>query len=633
MFSKFFGVLQKVGQSLMIPVSVLPAAGLLVAFGRLLKDSSAENSTLVFVGNIMYAGGLAIFEQLPLIFAIGVAIGFAGQAGIAGLSAAVGYFTMTNILKVYSETQGLALPINTGVFGGILIGIVAANLYNRFHKIQLYPIFGFFSGRRFVPIVTAFAAFGLAMILTLVWPPIQTGIHDFGLSVLNSQWGPAFYAAGKRLLIPVGLHHVYYPSFLYEFGDFVTNAGTIVRGDATRYYAGDPTAGIFMASEFPLMLFGLPAAAFAMYLAAPLNKRKAVGGIMLSAALTSILTGITEPIEFAFIFVAPLLYALHVALAFGSGLLTHYFDIHLGYTFSASLIDLGVGFFNQKNSFALLIIGPFIGLVYFATFYSLIKLFNFKTPGRESDLDAQTVTTLAEETPYSTRAVEILMAIGGRANVESLDACITRLRLVVKDSNLIQKNKLKTLGAAGVMQNGQNIQIVFGVESDKIKDEIQSLMTKAIFVSPLKGRILNLDVVPDATFSQKVLGDGFAILPEEGIVYSPFDGKVVSLFPTNHAIGIETTDGIELLIHIGIDTVQMKGEGFKAFVKSGDTIRAGDKLIEFDLELVRQKAKSVLTPVIITNMDQFKELSIQMNQSVSSLAPIGELQLNHSGVL
>lgn len=260
------------------------------------------------------------------------------------------------------------MAINTGVFGGIIMGLVTANIYNRFHQIQLPAVLGFFSGKRAVPIITAVAAFGVAVLLGFVWPPIQAGIHSFGNSMMSSDLGPAFYAAGKRLLIPVGLHHVYYPPFLFQFGEFMTQAGQVVHGESARYFAGDPSAGRFMASEFPLMLFGLPAAALAMVLAAPKARRKAVGGVMLTAALTSIITGITEPIEFAFIFVAPLLYILHVVLAFGSGLLTSAFDIHLGYTFSASVIDFIIGYFNQKNSMMLFaVVGPIIAATYFTS--------------------------------------------------------------------------------------------------------------------------------------------------------------------------------------------------------------------------------------------------------------------------
>jgi glucose-specific phosphotransferase system IIA component len=628
--NQIFTTLQKVGQSLMIPVSVLPAAGLLVALGRVLKDSSG-NETLL--GKILFSGGLAIFEQLPLIFAIGVAIGFTGGAGVAGLAAAAGYFTLVNILKVTSDAQKLELAINTGVFGGILIGLVTAAIYNRYHQIKLPQIFGFFSGKRFIPIVAVAAAFGVAVILSFVWPPIQAGIHSFGNSMMSSEWGPAFYAAGKRLLIPVGLHHVYYPPFLFQFGEFTTAAGQILHGESARYFAGDPSAGLFMASEYPLMLFGLPAAALAMVLAAPKARRQAVAGVMLSAALTSIITGITEPIEFAFIFVAPLLYILHVALAFGSGMLTHYFDVHLGYTFSASAIDFVLGYFNQKNSLALFaVIGPIIGLTYFTSFYFLIKMFNFQTPGRETEKsddngDLANGSVSRGSSTQTQKARQVLAALGGKSNIEGLDACITRLRLHVKNPDLVQTEQFKKLGAAGVMKTGSNFQIIFGVESDLLKEEMKNLMTKTTFGSPSQGTIVPLSEVPDKTFADKYLGDGFAIDSSTGVLCAPIAGKIVTVFPTNHALGMETEDGLELLIHIGIDTVQMKGNGFKSHIKVGDLVKAGDRLLEYDLGLVKTQAKSNFSPIIVTNMDKVKSMKVIATGMVKNQEPVLELEL------
>ena len=326
-----FALLQRLGQALMVPVSVLPAAGLMVAAGRILTDfTKNDQSTMFHLGKIFYSSGLVVFEQLSLIFAVGVALGFTGYAGIAGLAAVTGYFAFTTVLKNYTDMMHMTTAINTGVLGGICVGFMVASLYNRYHQVRLHPVLGFFSGKRLIPILAVFSSVVLALFFAIVWPPIQNGIHAFGESVMGSPFGPSIYASVKRLLIPVGLHHVFYPSFLYEFGEFVTSSGQTVRGEATRYFAGDPTAGRFMASEFPMMIFGLPAAAYAMVLRAKPEKRKAIAGVMLSAALTSIITGITEPIEFAFTFVAPLLYLLHACLAFLSGYLTNLFDIHLG---------------------------------------------------------------------------------------------------------------------------------------------------------------------------------------------------------------------------------------------------------------------------------------------------------------
>lgn len=628
-----FSVLQKVGQSLMVPVSVLPAAGLLVALGRMMQDWAASSANgasgttaaavvvtsplLMTLGKICFSGGLAIFEQLPVVFAVGVAIGFTGGAGVAGLASAVGYFTLVNVIKVVGEARHIEMAINTGVFGGILTGLFTAVLYRRFYQTKLPPVFGFFSGKRLVPIVTAGAAIFVGIALGFIWPPIQELIKNFGAHMVNSSFGPAFYAAGKRFLIPVGLHHVYYPSFLFEFGTYTTAAGKVLHGESARYFAGDPTAGRFMASEFPLMLFGLPAACLAMVLRAEKSKRTAVAGVMLSAALTSIITGITEPIEFAFIFVAPLLFVFHVLFAFASGMLTGWFDIHLGYTFSASAIDFVLGFFNQKNSLTLFtVVGPLVGLTYFLSFYWAIGAFNLKTPGREVDGDIDVDINLSA----SDRTVEILKALGGAANIKDLDACITRLRLSVVNSSELSIPKLKALGAAGVLNaGGGNFQVIFGVESDSIKDELQTLVAQSSSVpassvkichvmAPMTGAVLSIESVPDKTFSERLMGDGLAIDPTDGTVLSPVNAVVTQLFRTHHAIGLTTEEGVELLIHVGLDTVKMKGDGFTAFVKKGDQVKAGQKLIEFDLEKVRKQAKSTISPIVVTNSGEWKGL-------------------------
>lgn len=616
--SKIFSLLQKIGQSLMIPVSVLPAAGLLVALGRILKDNFEAASMAHKVGEVFFSGGLAIFEQLPVVFAIGVAIGFTQGAGVAALAAGVGYFSLLNVLKVISGFSPEVAAINTGVFGGIAAGGLSAFIYNRFHQTTLHPVLGFFSGKRLVPILATATCILLALGLGIVWPPIQTGIHSVGTWALGSDIGPAMYAAGKRLLIPLGLHHVFYQPFLFEFGEFVSASGAILKGDSTRYFGGDPTAGTFMASEFPIMIFGLPMAALAMILRAKPERRKAIAGIMVSAALTSIITGITEPIEFAFLFVAPILFVIHVLLAFLSGILTYQFDIHLGYTFSASAIDFVLGFFNQKNSQSLwLIVGPIIGALYFGTFYTLIPLLNLKTPGRESEEEtaAANTTTISS----GSRSGDILVALGGTANIQSIDACITRLRLVVHSQDKIDQDALKKLGCAGVMMTGKNVQAVFGVNSEKIKDEIKKLMllpVKVQFMSPIQGDILAIESTPDDTFSQKILGDGYLIKPKNGIVIAPFDAEVMHFFPTRHAIALKNADDVEVLIHVGIDTVKMDGKGFKGFVEIGDKVIQGQKLIEFDLAMVKADAKSELTPIVFTNADKKVTISKTSNQSV-----------------
>lgn len=586
----------------MVPVSVLPAAGLLVALGRVLQNRQSE--VLINLGKVFYSGGLSIFEQLPLIFAIGVAIGFTQGAGVAALAGAAGYFTMLNVLKVMQQVLHVGQEINLGVFGGIIIGLIAAKTYSRFSRTELPQVLGFFSGKRLVPILTAAFSLAAGLLLSLVWPPLQEMINHAGLSLMNSDLGPAFYAAGKRLLIPVGLHHVYYPPFLFQFGEFVNSAGQVVHGESARYFAGDPTAGKIMASEFPLMLFGLPAAAMAMYLRAPQEKRKMIGGVMLSAALTSILTGITEPIEFAFTFVAPVLFVLHVALAFISGLLTNFFDIHQGYTFSASLIDFVLGSFNQKNGLILFtVVGPAMFLAYFTSFFWAIGKWNFKTPGRE----AEDVVKDEDVHEKSTLAENILRALGGSYNILQLDACITRLRVSVRQVEKVQEQALKNLGAAGILKTkGGGVQVIFGTRSEKIREDIAHLMkspARTLF-SPVQGRVLPLSEVPDDTFKNKILGDGVAFMPSEGKLYSPVSGTVATVFKTNHAVGIIADSGEEILLHVGIDTVTMNGRGFRACVTEGDKVEAGQPLLEFDLDLIEQAGKSALTPMIMTSGDQ-----------------------------
>lgn len=618
----------------MVPVSVLPAAGLLVALGRMLQGMK-DVPVVPYVGDICFTGGIAIFEQLPTLFAVGVGIGFSGGAAVSGLAAVAGYFTLINVLKTVTTIRGLELPINTGVFGGILIGLLSAWVYKRFHETRLPQFLGFFSGKRLVPIITAATSVIVGLVLSIVWPPIQQGINDFGVAVMGSNFGPSFYAAVKRLLIPVGLHHVFYPPFLYQFGEFISSTGEILRGETARYFGGDPSAGTFMASEFPMMLFGLPAAAFAMYKRARPEKRKAIGGVMLAAALTSIVTGITEPIEFAFIFVAPVLFVFHIVLAFISGQLTTFFDIHLGYTFSASLIDLGLGFFNQKNiSYLFLVVGPLMAASYFLSFYYTIGWLNLKTPGREeSDLNP---ADDAGSTTFSERAASVLAALGAKENLKHIDACITRLRLTVDKPEKVDLQKLKSLGATGSMHaGGGNFQVVFGTDSDLLKEEINRIIASGgghkeegpVLTSPMKGEILDISQVPDEMFSQGMMGQGLAIDPLEGKVYSPCNGTIATIFKTNHAVAIAADNGAEVLIHIGIDTVKMNGEGFKAFVKNGDYVKEGQLLIEFDLDLVKARAKSQITPVVVTNSADLKDLVIHKIQgAVDARSPIISLR-------
>ncbi|MCD3194056.1 PTS transporter subunit EIIC [Clostridium botulinum C] len=612
----------------MLPVSVLPAAGILLRIGQndLLGKYGAVFQNLSIAGD-------AIFENLPLIFAVGVAIGFSGGEAVAALAAVIGQLILQAVLLATGQRYNVS--INMGVFGGIIIGLIAAILYNKYNNIKLPQVLGFFGGKRFVPIVTSFASLIFAVIGGAIWQPIQNIINIFARWASTSILGPAFYAGGKRLLIPLGLHHIYYPPFLYQFGEYTAN-GVKYFGDTARYFHGDPTAGFFMASEFPILMFGLPGAALAIIAAAKSENRKKVSGIMISSAFVAFLTGITEPIEFTFIFVAPILFIFHVLAAFLSGIVTSILKIRLGYTFSASFIDYILGLKFAGRPWLIWLVGIAFFALYFVVFYFVIKTMDIKTPGRE-DIDSEYFDPSIKEVKGLEKAKRILMAIGGKENIEILDACITRLRLTLNEPSKVNKNELKALGAAGVLEAGNNVQVIFGTEAEKIKDGIKSIIengedtiileeaenkedTKENYkkefiknvdiINPIEGEIINITEVPDEVFSGKALGDGFAIKPKEGKVISPIDGEIAVLFPTKHAIAIKGDNGLELLVHIGIDTVNLNGEGFITHISQGDKVKKGDLMITFDKKTIESKAKSSVTPIVITNMDIVEKISV-----------------------
>ncbi|MBV7272276.1 PTS transporter subunit EIIC [Clostridiaceae bacterium UIB06] len=614
---RLFAALQKIGKSLMLPVSVLPAAGILLRFGQ---------PDLFNVPFIAKAGDV-IFNNLPMIFAVGVAIGFSGGEGVAALAAVVGQLIFEGIMGM---TQ-----TNMGVIGGVLVGIISGVLYNRYHKIRLPQVLGFFGGKRFVPIITSIVVIIFSMVVAVIWPSIQKDIDMFARWACSSYLGPAFYAAGKRLLIPLGLHHIYYPIFLYQFGSYVGADGVKYFGDTARYFHGDPTAGTFMASEFPILMFGLPGAAMAMIAAAKPENRRKISGIMISAAFVAFLTGITEPIEFSFIFVAPILFAFHVIAAFSAGIVTDLLGIKLGYTFSASAIDYIIGYKFAKHPLLLIPVGLTYFLLYFVVFYTVIRAMNIKTPGREEE---ETLLLKFQGTDLE-KAALILDAVGGKDNIEVLDSCITRLRLTLKDPNMVNKTMLKESGASGIFDVGENVQIIYGTEAESIKDDIKSIIenreqyrksitnmqdsiellkdnyvygnktsSELVLFNPIEGEIIKLEEVPDIVFSEKLLGDGFAVIPKDNKVYSPVDGIIRVLFPTKHAIAIKTEEDIEILVHIGVDTVSLNGEGFTTHVKQGDKIRKGDLMISFDKQLIEKNVKSLISPVIITSMDMISKI-------------------------
>ncbi|MFC4801912.1 N-acetylglucosamine-specific PTS transporter subunit IIBC [Neobacillus sp. GCM10023253] len=625
------GFLQRIGKALMLPIAVLPAAGLLLRFGQ------PDLLDIPFIAN----AGNAIFANLALIFAIGVAMGFAkDNNGAAALAGAIGYLVLTE------GTKAIDKNINMGVLGGILTGIIAGLLYNRYRDVKLPEWLGFFSGRRFVPIITSVAMVILAGIAGFVWPPIQDAINGVGNWIIGlGAVGSGIFGFLNRLLIPLGLHHVLNSLFWFQFGEFQGKAG-----DIARFFAGDPTAGGYMTGFFPIMMFGLPAAAFAIIAAAKPEKRKATSGMFIGLALTSFLTGITEPIEFSFMFIAPLLYGIHAVLTGLSMWITSLLGIRDGFTFSAGAIDYLLNFNIAEKPILLLVVGLVYAVIYFAIFYFLIKALDIKTPGREDEAveeisEAPAVTT-ARGDKYETMAYHFINDIGGRENITTIDNCTTRLRLNVKDMDKVNDSALKVHGAKGIMKlNKTNLQVVVGTEVEFVADAMKKMdmnvvnidknvgdntpvvsnglqpLTDKDFVMPIEGEIIPLSEVPDQVFSQKMMGDGFGIVPANGVVVSPVDGKIMNVFPTKHAIGIKSKQGYEILIHIGLDTVNLKGEGFNVLVHEGQQVVNGQEILKFDLDFVKKSVPSVVTPVIFTNLTKL------------NVKKLGKAEQGKSGIL
>lgn len=665
MFKRFFGVLQQVGKSLMLPVSILPAAGLLLAFGNAFQNPTLveripalSSPAIVLVSQVMEEAGGVVFDNLALLFAIGVAVGLAGGEGVAGIAATIGFLIMNKTMgailhvtpdmvqqsRAYATILGIP-TLQTGVFGGIIVGILATTLYRKYYNIELPQFLGFFAGKRFVPIVTAGSAVLLGILMIFIWPPIQNGLNAFSHFMLDKNQTLAAFIFGliERSLIPFGLHHIWYAPFWFEFGDYVTKAGQVVHGDQHIFFAqlkdGVPfTAGTFMTGKFPFMMFGLPAAALAMYHEAKPEKRALVAGILGSAALTSFLTGITEPIEFTFLFVAPALFAIHAVFAGLSFMIMQLLNIKIGMTFSGGLIDFILfGVLPNRTHWWLVIpVGLAFAVIYYFGFRFAIRTFDLKTPGREDETEMDVQPVAAGDL-----AVGVLAALGGAQNIKHLDACITRLRVTVNDIKQVNKDRLKQLGAAGVMEVGNNIQAIFGPKSDQLKEQIKDVMAGRVpaapaadamqtpaapavqavtgedrIIAPLDGKLLKLKDVPDQVFSQKLMGDGFAIEPENGEVVSPVNGTVTMLFPTKHAIGIRAENGREILIHFGVDTVNLQGEGFEALVEQGDTVKQGQPLLHVDLDKVKDKVPSVITPILFTNLTEGEKISFTAGRKV-----------------
>lgn len=667
MFKKLFGQLQRIGKALMLPVAILPAAGLLLAIGTAMQGESLQhylpfiqNGGIQSVAEMMTGAGGIIFDNLPMIFAMGVAIGLASGDGVAAIAAFVGYLVMNKTMGAFLHVSPdnvndaasgyasvLGIPtLQTGVFGGIIIGALAAWCYNKFYNISLPSYLGFFAGKRFVPIMMATTSFILAFPMAWIWPSIQTGLNAFSEGLLDSNTGLAVFLFGfiKRLLIPFGLHHIFHAPFWFEFGAWKNAAGEMIHGDQRIFIeqireGSKLTAGKFMQGEFPVMMFGLPAAALAIYHTAKPENKKVVAGLMGSAALTSFLTGITEPLEFSFLFVAPVLFFVHAILDGLSFLILYLLNVHLGYTFSGGFIDyVLLGVLPSKTQWWLVIpVGIVYAFIYYFVFRFLILKFKYKTPGRE-DKQAQFTNSSASELPFN-----VLKAMGGEENIKHLDACITRLRVEVKEKDKVDVAGLKALGASGVLEVGNNMQAIFGPKSDQIKHDMSLIMKGEItkpqettvteeeseevvhierasevnIYAPGNGQVIPLSEVPDQVFAQKMMGDGVGFIPVDGKIVAPFDGTVKTIFPTKHAIGLESDQGLELLIHIGIDTVKLNGEGFESFVETDDRVHKGQVLMQIDLDYITAHAPSTVTPLIITNLED-RQLSVEDVKDVTA---------------
>ena len=610
-----FGFLQKIGKSLMFPIATLPAAALLLRFGQ---------DDLLGIP-FLSAAGAGIIDNLALIFAIGIAMGLAHDGnGGAALAGAIAYLVLTSAIGTINES------INMGVFAGILSGIVGGLLYNKFYDVKLPTWLAFFGGRRFVPIVTAATMTILAGALGYLWPPVQDGIDAAGAWILNAgMFGVGSYGFLNRLLLPTGLHHVINTVVWFDFGTFTDANGEVVRGEINRFLKGDPTAGPFLSGFFPVMMFGLPAACLAMYMAAKKERKAAVAGMFFSIGFTSFLTGITEPIEFSFMFLSPVLYVIHALLTGVSMMVAYALDIHHGFGFSAGAIDYVLNYGLAQNPLLLLVMGAVTGVIYFVIFYFMIVKFDLKTPGRE-DEDAEDGNAYAGDDQLDVRAYHMIEALGGTGNLTSVGYCTTRLRVTVKDAEQTNEKDLKRHGAMGVMKvNKTNVQVVIGTAVEFLGDAMKKrladgnpapentepvtedalsepAMEKEIlaedFLMPIEGEIIPLSDVPDEAFAKEMMGPGFGIKPSGNIVYSPVDGRLVTLFPTKHALGIETDTGVEILIHVGLDTVKLNGEGFESLVEQGQLIQRGDALLKLDLDYLKAHAPSVITPVVFTNL-------------------------------
>ncbi|NDO45610.1 PTS transporter subunit IIABC [Clostridium sp. MD294] len=695
MKDKIFGVLQRVGRSFMLPIAILPVAGLFLGIGGSFTNANmieayglsgilGEGTFLYAILSVLNKCGDIVFANLPILFAMGVAIGMAKkEKEVAALAAAIAFFIMHSAIGAMLTVTNAAatLPngsissvvgiesLQMGVFGGIIVGLGVAALHNRFYKIELPQVLSFFGGTRFVPIICSIVYLIVGIVMFYIWPIIQQGIYAVGDVVRSSGYaGTLIYGIMERALIPFGLHHVFYlPFWQTAVGGTATIDGSLIEGAQNIFFAQlaspnttifDVEATRFMAGKFPLMIFGLPGAALAMYKTAKPEKKQIAGGLLLSAALTSMLTGITEPLEFTFLFIAPILYAIHCFFAGCAYMLMHIFKVGVGMTFSGGLIDLtlfGIMQGNAKTNWIwVVIIGIAYFVVYFLVFTLLIKKFNFKTPGREdddvetklytrADVNAAKAGGAAGAATSGVDAVSqlICQGLGGKKNISDVDCCATRLRCTVVDSSKVQDALLKQSGAAGVIHKGLGVQVIYGPKVTVIKSNLEDYLAspasdveapvptppapepeqqkteskaqtinkkEEVFSSYVEGRMADISEAPDEAFAGKLMGDGIVMFPKGNIVYAPADATIETVFPTKHAIGLKTKEGTEILLHVGIDTVKLDGKGFTVFVNDGDTVKKGDKLMEVDLNYIAENAASTAIPMVFTNLEEGQEI-------------------------
>ena len=703
MKDKIFGVLQRVGRSFMLPIALLPVAGLLLGIGSSFTNetmlaayglnSVIHPGTLIYtILDVMSQTGNAVFSNLALLFAMGVAIGMARkEKEVAALSGAVAYIIMNTAIQAMINAAGgvEAMPANStttmlgittlqmGVFGGIVVGLGVAALHNKFYKIELPQVLAFFGGTRFVPIVSSIVYLVVGIAMFYIWPVVQSGIAALGALVLASGYAGTFiYGLLERALIPFGLHHVFYmPFWQTAVGGTAIIDGVTVTGAQNIFFAElasksttvfSVSATRFMAGKFPFMMFGLPGAALAMYQCAKPEKKRAAGGLLLSAALTAFLTGITEPLEFTFIFVALPMYAVHCVLAGLSFMLMHILNVGVGMTFSGGLIDLvlfGVMQGNAKTHWVWVVV---VGAVYFVLYYIIFRFmiskFNYKTPGRDdaeevklytrADVNARNAASGSVPAGNDPVSALIVEGLGGAANLSDVDCCATRLRCTVKDAALVKQDVLKASGASGVICKGNGVQVVYGPKVAVIKAKLEDYLenapkTSAATAAPapatapaapaaaakdtvlsacLNGTVVPLAEVKDEAFASGALGDGIAIEPIDGELVAPADGEISSTFETHHAVGMTTADGAELLMHIGIDTVKLGGKHFTYLVNEGDKVKKGQPLIRFELEAIKAEGYPVTTPLIVCNTDDYAAVVAKASGTVKQGDALLELK-------